>query len=96
MDFLKDSELTLQELVKEPDLIHQHYVFFEWMIWSYDIRLFFGADLLDIINHFLQEYGETEELRDYVLVNEYAERIFFEHINQWAEEEAERAATKPL
>ncbi len=100
MQWLEDSqyytEHTLQDIANDPNLIHQHYIFSEWMIYSLDIYLFFDMDILLIANDFMQEYGATQELIDYVLIDYYAHRILIENINQWAEEEAERAATKPL
>jgi len=100
MQWLEDSqyytEYTLQDIANDPNLIHQNYIFSEWMIYSLDIYLFFDMDILLVANDFMQEYGATQELIDYVLIDYYAHRILIENINQWAEEEAERAATKPL
>jgi|TARA_R110000824_G_C15151768_1_gene671086 hypothetical protein len=100
MQWIEDSqyytEYTLQDIANDPNLIHQHYIFNEWMIYSSDIYLFFDRDLLLVANDFMQEYGATEKLIDYLLIDYYAHRILIENINQWAEEEAERAATKPL
>ena len=93
---LEVLDLTLQDIAKEPYLIYEHYIFDQWMFYSFDIYLFFDIDILLLANDFLQEYGYPEELKDYVLVQHYAECIVFENINQWAEEEAERAAIKPL
>ena len=97
-NYLEDINLTLQDIAEDCTLIWEENIFNEWMIYSYDIYLFFDIDMLDIVNHFLKEYGPSEahDIQDYVLVHDYAERIAFEHIDQWAEEEAERAAKKPL
>ena len=46
MQWIEDSqyytEYTLQDIANDPNLIHQHYIFNEWMIYSSDIYLFFA------------------------------------------------------
>ena len=95
-NYLEDINLTLQDIAEDCTLIWEENIFNEWMIYSLDLYLFFDMDILLIANDFMQEYGATQELIDYVLIDYYAHRILIENINQWAEEEAERAATKPL
>ena len=98
MQWLEDSRYykhyTLQDIAKEPDLIYQNHVFDEWMIYTYDIYLFFDIDMLAKVNNFLEEYGpqEAHYIQDYILAQDYAERIAFEHIDQWAEEEKKGVA----
>jgi hypothetical protein len=101
-NYLEYNNLTLQDIAKEPDLIYEHYVFNEWMLYSFDIYLFFDIDILDVVNDFLvdedimyqKEYGPSRApyVEDYVLVHYYAERIAFKHIDQWAEEEKKGVA----
>ena len=88
-NYLEDINLTLQDIEEDCTLIWEEHIFNEWMVYSYDIYLFFDIDTLDIVNEFLKEYGPSEahDIQDYVLVHDYAQRIAFEHIDQWAEEE---------
>mgnify|MGYP003649429626 FL=1 len=90
------DDLNLQDIAEQTDLIHDHYIFNEFMPYSYDIFLFFDIDMLLTVNDFLKEYGETDEILDYVLIDFYAHSIVYQYINQWAEEELERVAIKPL
>jgi hypothetical protein len=90
---LEVLDLTLQDIAKEPDLIYEHYIFNQWMIYTYDIYLFFNIDILYIVNDFIREYGEiTQEIIYYELLDNYAHRIIFEDIDQWAEEEKKGVA----
>lgn len=88
-DYLEDVDLTLQDIAEQTDLIHDHYIYYEFMPHSYDIFLFFDIDMLLTVNDFLKEYEETEEILDYVLIDYYAITTVYEHIDQWAEEEKE-------
>tara|TARA_R110001599_G_scaffold176831_1_gene368982 strand:- start:310 stop:666 length:357 start_codon:yes stop_codon:yes gene_type:complete len=95
-DYLEDVDLTLQDIAEQTDLIHDNYIYYEFMPYSYDIFLFFDIDMLLTVNDFLKEYGETDEILDYVLVDFYAHSIVYQCIDQWAEQEIERVAIKPL
>lgn len=81
------DDLTLQDIAEQTDLIHDHYIYYEFMPHSYDIFLFFDIDMLLTVNDFLKEYEETEEILDYVLIDYYAITTVYEHIDQWAEED---------
>tara|TARA_R110000824_G_scaffold41723_1_gene123881 strand:+ start:407 stop:799 length:393 start_codon:yes stop_codon:yes gene_type:complete len=98
MDSLEDINLTLQDIAEDCTLIWDEHIFSEWIIYSYDIYLFFDMDMLDAVNDFLQIYGpsEAQDIQDYALIHDYAERIAFEHIDDWTTEELERVASKPL
>ena len=93
-NYLEDINLTLQDIAEDCTPIWEENIFNEWMIYSYDIYLFFDIDMLDIVNNFLEEYGPSEahDIQDYILAHDYAERIAFEHIDQWAEEEKKGVA----
>ena len=91
-DYLEDADLTLQDIAEQTDLIHEHYIYNEWMIWTYDIYLFFDLDLLDFANDYLEEFGSTE-INELALIDYYAHNIAFEHIDDWAKEE-ERTANE--
>jgi|TARA_R110000824_G_scaffold72031_1_gene184103 hypothetical protein len=92
MDCLENINLTLQDIEEDCTLIWEEHIFNEWMVYSYDIYLFFDIDTLDIVNEFLKEYGPSEahNIQDYVLVQDYAERMVFKHIDHWAESEVEK------
>jgi SpoVK/Ycf46/Vps4 family AAA+-type ATPase len=90
------DDLNLQDIAKDPDLIHDHHIYDEWMMCSHCIYLFFDMDILHVVNDFLKEfrkYGQeiqdrlTQEIQDVALSGFYANQIVFENINQWAEEE---------
>ena len=91
-DYLEDADLTLQDIAEQTDLIHEHYIYNEWMVWTYDIYLFFDLDLLDFANDYLEEFGSTE-INELALIDYYAHNIAFEHIDDWAKEE-ERTANE--
>ena len=92
-DYLEDADLTLQDIAEQTDLIHEHYIYNEWMVWTYDIYLFFDLDLLDFANDYLEEFGSTE-INELALIDYYAHNIAFEHIDDWAKEEERTANEK--
>ena len=52
-NYLEDINLTLQDIAEDCTLIWEENIFNEWMIYSYDIYLFFDIDMLAKVNNFL-------------------------------------------
>jgi hypothetical protein len=91
MDYLGESELTLEDIAKEPDLFKEHDMFDEWSDLSNDIYLFLGIDIIEVANDFLDWPNEYCSINESELVSFYANNIVWENIHQWAEEEKKGA-----